>query len=335
MKCLSKDLNKVNTETPDERVTLSGSAGGPLLVQVVEKKEFKSGYAAIVGAPNVGKSTLLNQILKQKISITAPKPQTTRNRILGILTASSYQIMFVDTPGIHKAQDDFNRGLVATALAALGESDVVVFMIEPEFAYGPINEYIMGNLRRIHTPAILVINKVDTLRNKGDLLPLMQGYGEGFDFKAIIPVSALKGDGVGEILTEVVSLLPEGPQYYPGDSVTDQPERFFAAELIREKIFHLVHQEIPYAVAVTIDRFSEIPEKKLIEIESTINVERTSQKAIIIGKGGQMLKEIGKQARIEIETFLGCHIYLGLFVRVQKNWRKDPRALLEFGYRST
>src|SRR5208337_493756 len=276
------------------------------------KKEFKSGYAAIVGAPNVGKSTLLNQLLKQKISITAPKPQTTRNRILGILTGSGYQIMFVDTPGIHKAQDEFNRGLVATALASLGESDVVVFMIEPEFAYGPINEYIMGNLRRIHTPAILVINKVDTLRNKGELLPLMQGYGEGFDFKAIIPVSALKGDGVGEILTEVLSLLPEGPQYYPGDSVTDQPERFFAAELIREKIFHLVHQEIPYAVAVTIDRFSEIPDRNLIEIESTINVERESQKAIIIGKGGQMLKQIGKQARMEIETFLGCHIYQGL-----------------------
>ena len=328
-------MNNVHTETPDERVTFSGSAGGPFLVQAVEKKEFKSGYVAIVGAPNVGKSTLLNQLLKQKISITAPKPQTTRNRILGILTASGYQIMFVDTPGIHKAQDEFNRGLVATALAALGESDAVIFMIEPEFAYGPVNEFIMGNLRRIHTPAILVINKVDTLRNKGDLLPLMQGYGEGFDFKAIIPVSALKRDGVEEILTEVVSLLPDGPQYYPGDSVTDQPERFFAAELIREKIFHLVHQEIPYAVAVTIDRFGEIPEKKLIEIESTINVERESQKAIIIGKGGQMLKEIGKQARMEIETFLGCHIYLGLFVRVQKNWRKDPRALLEFGYRST
>jgi GTPase len=328
-------MNRVHAEIPDEPVTFSGSAGGPLLVQAEEKKEFKSGYVAIVGAPNVGKSTLLNQLLKQKISITAPKPQTTRNRILGILTESGYQIMFVDTPGIHKAQDDFNRGLVETALATLGESDVVIFMIEPEFAYGPTNEYIMGNLRRIQTPAILVINKVDALRNKGELLPLMQGYGEGFDFKAIIPVSALKGDGVGELLAEVVSLLPEGPQYYPGDSITDQPERFFAAELIREKIFHLVHQEIPYAVAVTIDRFTEMPAKNLIEIESTINVERESQKAIIIGKGGQMLKEIGKQARMEIETFLGCHIYLGLFVRVQKNWRKDPQALLEFGYRKS
>ena len=305
------------------------------MVQVVEKKEFKSGYVAIVGAPNVGKSTLLNQLIKQKISITAPKPQTTRNRILGILTGSGYQIIFVDTPGIHEAQDEFNRGLVQTALATLGESDAVVFMVEPEFARGPTNEYILDNLRRIHTAVILVINKVDTLRNKGELLPLIQGYRERLDFKAIIPVCALKGDGVGEILTEVVSLLPEGPQYYPGDHITDQPERFFAAELIREKIFRLVHQEVPYAVAVTIDKFSEIPKKELIEIESTIYVERESQKAIIIGKGGQMLKEIGKQARMEIETFLGCHIYLGLFVRVQKNWRKDPRALLEFGYRRT
>jgi GTP-binding protein Era len=305
------------------------------LAQAGEKKEFKSGYVAIVGAPNVGKSTLLNQLLKQKISITAPKPQTTRNRILGILTGSGCQIIFVDTPGIHKAQDEFNRGLVETALSTLGESDAVLFMIEPEFAYGPTNEYIMRNLRRLHTPVILLINKVDALRNKGELLPLIQGYRERLDFKAIIPISALKGEGTGDILAEVVALLPEGPQYYPEDYVTDQPERFFAAELIREKVFHLVHQEIPYGVAVVIDKFSEIPEKNLIEIDSTINVERGSHKAIIIGKGGQMLKEIGKQARREIETFLGCHIYLGLFVRVQKNWRKDPRALLEFGYRKT
>ena len=299
-----------------------------------EKKEFKSGYIAIVGAPNVGKSTLLNQLLKQRISITAPKPQTTRNRIPGILTGDGYQIVFVDTPGIHKARDEFNRGLVETALSMLSESDAVLFMVEPE-SYGPTNEYILGNLRRINTPAILVINKVDTLRNKGELLPLIQAYGERFDFKAVIPISALKGEGTQDILAEVLALLPEGPQYFPGDYITDQPERFIVAELIREKIFHLAHQEIPYAVAVIIEKFSEIPEKDLIEIEATINVERESQKSIIIGKGGLMLKEIGKQARREIETFLGCHIFLGLFVRVQKNWRKDPRALLEFGYRQS
>ena len=295
------------------------------------KKEFKSGYIAIVGAPNVGKSTLLNQLLKQRISITAPKPQTTRNRIVGILNGDGWQIVFVDTPGIHKARDEFNRGLVETALSTLSESDAVLFMIEPESA-GPTNEYIFDNLRRIHTPVILVINKIDVLRNKGDLLPLIQSYRERFDFKAVIPISALKGDGTGDILAEVLALLPEGPQYYPGDYITDQPERFFVAELIREKIFHLAHREIPYAVAVIIEKFSEIPEKDLIEIDATINVERESQKPIIIGKSGQMLKEIGKQARKEIETLLGCHIYLGLFVRVQKNWRKDPKALVEFGY---
>ena len=297
-----------------------------------EKKEFKSGYIAIVGAPNVGKSTLLNQLLKQKISITAPKPQTTRNRIPGILNGDGYQIVFVDTPGIHKARDEFNRRLVETALSTLSESDAVLFMIEPE-SDGPANGYILDNLRRTQTPVILVINKVDTLRNKGELLPLIQDYRERYDFKAVIPISALKGEGTGDILAEVLALLPEGPQYYPGDYITDQPERFFVAELIREKIFHLAHQEIPYGVAVIIEKFSEIPEKDLIEIDATINVERKSQKSIIIGKGGQMLKEIGKQARREIETFLGCHIYLGLFVRVQKNWRKDPKALFEFGYR--
>ncbi|MDR3557661.1 MAG: GTPase Era [Syntrophobacteraceae bacterium] len=297
----------------------------------MENKEFKSGYIAIVGAPNAGKSTLLNQILKQKISITAPKPQTTRNRITGILSRPDCQIIFVDTPGICKAGDEFNRGLVETALSTLSESDAVLFVLEPDDDRS-IHEFILENLRRISTPVILLINKVDTLRNKGLLLPLIERWRQRFDFRAIIPISALKDDGTGEVLAEVVKLLPEGPQYYPEDYITDQPERFFVGELIREKIFHLVSQEIPYAVAVLVEKFTEMPEKNLIEIEAVINVERDSQKGIIIGKGGSMLKEIGKQARLEIETFLGCHIYLGLFVRVQKNWRKDPRALREFGY---
>lgn len=296
-------------------------------------KVFKSGYVAIVGAPNVGKSTLLNRLLKQKISIIAPKPQTTRNRILGILTGEDYQIILVDTPGIHKAQDEFNRGLVDTALSTLSEADAVCFMIEPEGAGKQTNEFILENLRSLKTPVILVINKVDTVKDKRELLPLIQRFQQKKEFQSIIPASAMTGDGVGDILDEILSLLPEGPRYYPEEYVTDQPERFFVAELVREKIFHLVHQEIPYAVAVIVDKFTEIPEKNRIEIDATINVERDSQKAIIIGKGGQMLKEIGKQARKEIEAFLGCHVYLALFVRVQKNWRKDPRALLEFGYR--
>ncbi|MCE5336493.1 MAG: GTPase Era [Desulfobacteraceae bacterium] len=298
-----------------------------------ENKSFKSGFVAIVGAPNVGKSTLLNKLLKQKISITAPKPQTTRNRITGILTGGDYQIVFIDTPGIHKAEDEFNRGLVDTALSTLSEADAVIFMIEPDTAGQHMNEFILQNLREIGTPVILVINKVDALSDKRLLLPLMQRFQERMDFRAIIPASALSGDGTDQVLAGVLALLPEGPKFYPEEYVTDQPERFFVAELIREKIFHLAHQEVPYAVAVMVDRFTEMEERERIEIDATINVERDSQKAIIIGKGGLMLKEIGKQARKEIETFLGCHVYLSLFVRVQKNWRKDLRALAEFGYR--
>ena len=296
-------------------------------------KPFKSGYVAIVGAPNVGKSTLLNQLLKQKISITAPKPQTTRNRILGILTGGGYQMILVDTPGIHKAQDEFNRALVDTALSTLNEADAVCLMIEPEGAGRQVNDYIVENLKRLSTPAILVINKVDAVKNKSELLPLIESYRERLDFSAIVPISALTGNGVQVLMDEILALLPEGPRYYPEDSLTDQPERFFVAELVREKIFHLAHQEVPYAVAVMVEKFTEIPERNRIEIDAVIHVERDSQKAIIIGKGGQMLKEIGKQARKEIEAFLGCHVFLGLFVRVQKNWRKDPRALEEFGYR--
>ncbi|HYA42580.1 MAG TPA: GTPase Era [Syntrophobacteraceae bacterium] len=296
-----------------------------------KNSQFKSGYVAIVGPPNVGKSTLLNRLLRQKISITAPKPQTTRNRIAGILNGEGWQIIFVDTPGIHQARDEFNRGLVATALSALSESDAVLFMIEPGMEEEAA-KFILENLRRVQTPVILVVNKVDTVRNKAELLPLIQSYQGRFDFKATVPISAMKGDGTADILPEVLGLLREGPQYYPADYITDQPERFFAAEMVREKVFRLVHQEVPYGAAVVVEKFSEIPERKLIEIDATIIVERDSQKAIIIGKGGRMLKEIGKQARTDLEVFLGCRVYLGLFVHVRKNWRKDPRALNEFGY---
>ncbi len=301
-------------------------------VEEKNSKKFKSGYVAIIGAPNVGKSTLLNRLLRQKISITAPKPQTTRNRIVGILTEPDYQMVLVDTPGIHKAQDEFNRALVDTALSSLNEADAICFMIEPHASGRQVDDYIIANLRQVRTPAILVINKVDALKNKEELLSLIDSYREKLDFHAVLPISAIKGEGVPDLMNEILSILPEGPQYFPEEYATDQPERFFVAELVREKIFHLAHQEVPYAVAVMVDNFTEVPERNLIEIDATINVERDSQKAIIIGKGGQMLKEIGKQSRVEIETFLGCHIFLNLFVRVRKNWRKDPRALREFGY---
>lgn len=294
---------------------------------------FKSGYVAFIGAPNVGKSTLMNQMLKEKISITAPKAQTTRNRILGILTQPGFQLIFMDTPGVHKAHDKFNQILVDTALSTLNEVDAVCFMIEVPESDRTVNDFILDKLRSMNTPVILAINKVDQLRNKSDLLPVIERYQHLMPFHAIVPISALNGDGVEDLLNVTLKLLPEGPRYYPEDYVTDQTERFLVAELIREKIFHLAHQEVPYAVAVTIEKFSEVEEKNRIDIEATIHVERDSQKAIVIGKKGQMLKEVGKQARADIEALLGCHIFLGLFVRVQKNWRKDPRALAELGYR--
>ncbi len=294
---------------------------------------FKSGFVALCGAPNVGKSTLLNGILKEKISITAPKPQTTRNRIMGILTGPQSQLIFMDTPGVHKARDEFNKIMVETALATLGEVDAIHFLIEAPEARRDINGYILDILKGVGTPVILVINKVDLLRNKADLLPIIDHYGGLHDFKAVVPISALHGDGIERLVEETTALIPEGPLYYPEDDITDLPERFLIAELIREKVFHLTKEEIPYSVAVTVEQFTEDPERNIVNIEATIHVERDSQKSIIIGKKGQMLKEIGKQARRDIETMLGIHIYLGLFVRVQKDWRKDPRALSRFGYR--
>ena len=271
-------------------------------------------------------------MLKEKISITAPKPQTTRNRILGILTEPQFQIVFVDTPGIHRARDEFNKSLVETALVALNEADAVCFVIEIPETDREMSAFILDNLAKVETPVILVINKIDLLRSKSDLLPVIRRYDTLKKFRAIVPLSATSGEGVDLLLGEILPALPEGPLYYPEDYVTDQPERFIAAEMIREKIFHLLRQEVPYAVAVTVDKFTENAGGNRIDIEASIHVERDSQKAILIGKKGQMLKEIGRQARQDIEKLLGCHVFLGLFVRVQKDWRKDPRALAEFGY---
>ncbi len=293
--------------------------------------QFRSGYVALIGAANVGKSTLLNQILQQKIAITSPKAQTTRNRILGIVTRPGLQMIFIDTPGIHRAQDAFNKILMRTALSALQEVDAICFLIEAGEAHREVNEFALQFLRDLTTPVILAINKIDLIR-KPELLPIIDRYRSLHPFRAIIPISALHGDGIGELLSELATHLPEGPQYYPDDSLTDQPERFLVSEMIREKVFHLTHQEVPYAVAVTIDSFREDEEHRRIDIEATINVERESQKGILIGRKGEMMKQIGKQARQDIENLLGCHVYLGLFVRVQKNWRRDPRALSQFGF---
>lgn len=298
-----------------------------------EKPEqvFRSGYVALLGAPNVGKSTLMNQFLQQKISITAPKPQTTRNRILGIMNRPRLQVIFVDTPGIHKAKDRFNKILVDTALSTLQEVDVICFVAEAPNPHRDIDRFVLDNMKGIQTSVILALNKIDMMA-KSELLPIIDHYRKLWDFDAIVPISALTGDGTDQLCDQLVGHLSEGPQYYPDDYVTDQPERFIVAEMVREKVFHLTQQEIPYAVAVTVEKFTEYEKERRIEIEATIHVERDSQKGIVIGKGARVLKEIGKQARVDIERLLGTHVYLGLYVRVQKNWRTDSRILTELGY---
>lgn len=295
--------------------------------------EYRSGFVALVGAPNVGKSTLMNQVLKEKISITCPKPQTTRNRILGIHNTERCQMVFVDTPGIHRAREDFNKILVETALATLEDVDVVAFIVDVTAKGTDLDRFVLQCMEKVFTPVVLVLNKVDLLKDKGALLPLIERYTRMRDFAAVVPVSALKGDGVTQLTAELEKLLPEGPRYYPEDAVTDQPERFLVAEIIREKVILLTEEEIPYATAVTVESFKEEPEKNLVRIEATIHVERDSQKGIVIGKGGTRLKEIGLQAREDVERLLGCRVYLGLYVRVQKNWRRDRRVLGEFGYK--
>lgn len=293
---------------------------------------MRSGFVALIGPPNAGKSTLLNQVLKEKISITAPRPQTTRNRVLGIHTDQDVQIVFVDTPGIFKTRDEFNRMLVDVALGALNEVDVICFLVDALRASREESGFVLRTLQDVTAPVILCLNKTDLVGNKRELLPLIQEYSQIMPFTAIVPISALTGDGVDTLVDRIRQILPEGPQYFPEDHVTDQPECFLVSELIREKVFHLLHQEVPYAVAVSVDQFTEMPEENRIHIEATIHVERDSQKGIIIGRQGRTLKEIGRQARGDIEALLGCHVFLGLFVRVQKNWRKDPRARSEFGY---
>jgi GTP-binding protein Era len=287
---------------------------------------FKSGFIGIIGPPNVGKSTLLNTLIGEKISIVTPKPQTTRNRILGIKNLPGAQLIFVDTPGIHHTKKKFNRYLVQTAQTAFRESDLVLVMVEATQAI-PQDEFlfVVECLKNFEKPVFLLINKID-LVEKQTLLPLIDAYQEIIPFREIVPISALHGSGVEQLENFLLSYLPEGPKYYPDDLFTDQTERFMAAEIIREKIFVLLQQEIPYSIAVTIEEFNE-RKHGIIFIRATIWVEKISQKGITIGKDGKMLKEIGKRARKEIENLLHTKVYLELWVTVKKNWTQKEASI--------
>jgi GTPase len=294
-------------------------------------KKFRSGFVAIVGAPNVGKSTLLNQMMGEKISITSKKPQTTRNRILGVVHRPTSQFIFIDTPGIHKAKRPLNIRIVDAALSALGNVDIVLIMTDVANPDTESETFIIKKLKKVKQPVILVLNKIDLVQ-KPDLLSIIDKWSKEYPFKAIIPVSAISGNQIDELVEAMEPLLPEGPPYYPEDTITDMPERFIAAEMIREKVFRLTGQEIPYATAVTITSFSEEKNGALVKINATIHVERGSQKGMIIGKNGSKLKMIGTEARKEIERMVGTKVYLKLFVRVHKNWSKDTKALRRLGY---
>ena len=292
---------------------------------------FKSGFIGIIGRPNVGKSTLLNSIIGEKIAIVTPKPQTTRNRITGIKNLEEGQFVFLDTPGIHKASTPLNQYMVGAATAAFRNVDLFLLLVEANTGVHQQDPFIIKSLQDVRLPVILVINKIDLVK-KHTLLPIIDQFRQLFPFQEIIPISALTGDGVQIIIGEIWKLLPEGPRYFPEDMVTDCSERFIAAEIIREKITFLTHQEVPYATAVVVDIFRENGERSLIYIQATINCEKNSQKGILIGKKGAMLKEIGTQARKEMERFFAVRIYLELFVRVRRDWTRNERMLREFGY---
>ncbi len=294
-----------------------------------EKKDFKSGFVALVGRPNVGKSTLLNYLVGQKVAIMSPQPQTTRNKISGIYTDDQEQIVFIDTPGIHKPKNKLDDFMDKSSYSALDEVDVVLFMVEPEPA-GKGDQYIAELLKKIKKPVFLVINKIDKV-HPDELLSIIDSYKNLGDFAEIVPISASQGNNVSELIKTIAKYLPEGPQFYDADQLTDRPEYFIVAELIREQVLKLTHEEVPHATAVVVDRMRDHEGGKL-QVEATIYVERPGQKGIIIGKKGQMLKQIGIAARQEIEALLGEKVNLRLWVKVQKNWRSDPAFLKSIGY---
>jgi GTP-binding protein Era len=330
---------------------------------------FRAGYAALLGRPNAGKSTLLNRLLGQKLAIITPKPQTTRHRLLGIKNLPEAQIVFLDTPGVHEATKPLNRAMVRAAYAAIAEADVIVLLVEAGRAAGREEQLLVEAVGKAEAPVVVAINKIDLAR-KETLLPQIAEWSKRLAGAPVVPLSALTGDGLDRLVAEIVERLPEGKPFFPPDQITDQPERFFAAEIVREKIFQLTGEEVPYATAVTIDAFEEPasrsaaegpevsravgaradfdassgtkraeeaqgregPGRGLVRIGATIHVEKESQKAIVIGKGGAKLKEIGTQARVALEAFLGARVHLELWVKVDRNWTRSERDVRHLGY---
>ena len=293
------------------------------------KENYKSGFVTLIGRPNVGKSTLMNTLIGQKVAITSNKPQTTRNRIRTVLTTEEGQIVFVDTPGIHKAKNKLGEYMVTIARNSLDDVDEALWLVEPSTFIGAGERHIIEQLKKINTPVVLVINKIDMVK-KEEVLACIDAYRKEYDFAEIVPVSARSGENTKELLGVIMQYLPYGPQFYDEETVTDQPERQIVAELIREKALHCLEEEIPHGIAVAIDRMKM--HNKVMHIDATVICERDSHKGIIIGKQGAMLKKIGSTARFEIERMLGCRANLKLWVKVQKNWRDSDFLMKNFGY---
>lgn len=295
------------------------------------QNNFHSGFVAILGRPNVGKSTFLNRVVGQKIAIMSDKAQTTRNKIQGIYTEDDAQIVFIDTPGIHKPHSRLGDFMVESALSTLNEVDAVLFMVNATQKRGRGDDFIIERLKNVKKPIYLVINKIDQI-HPDKLLQIMDDYRNTLDYAEVFPISALEGNNCPELIESLVNTLPEGPQYYPADQITDHPERFIAGELIREKVLKLTREEVPHSVAVVVDRIHREDDEKVL-VQATIVVERNSQKGIIIGKGGKMLKQIGVKARKDIELMLGDKVYLELWVKVQPNWKDRQVDLQALGYK--
>ncbi|MDQ0174176.1 GTPase Era [Bacillus chungangensis] len=296
-----------------------------------KQQTFKSGFIAIIGRPNVGKSTFLNHVIGQKIAIMSDKPQTTRNKIQGVLTTDDAQIVFIDTPGIHKPKHKLGDFMVKLATNTLREVDVILLMVDAAEGLGRGDQFIIEKLKEVNTPVFLVVNKIDQV-HPDELLPFITSYQQLHEFTEIIPISALKGNNIERLLEQCKLYLEEGPQYYPADQVTDHPERFIIAEFIREKVLHLTREEIPHSIAVLIDKVEKKKDRNLVHVMATIIVERPSQKGMIIGKQGWLLKEVGKQARADIEHLLGSKVFLEIWVKVQKDWRNKSFYLQDYGY---